>query len=392
MLERTIWDLKNGTAEVVFADGRSRVFRSPKLVPSEDTAIRKAAVDYRRWRMTLELPLGPVDIELGWPGKRDQPPRTRPVVYLDQNHWSTLAAATWRPSARVAEREKVAASRIVELARDRAILLPFSSGHAVETGPLYGERRLQHASMVLELSGGWQMRNPIAIRARELQQDLAGEDPRAPGVFTLEPNVLFASQGPRPPSGGPIEETLKRLSWLTAVYETFLDEEEPDMNDARAKADRWAAVHKTVASSMAGLRSQEERRHMAREFLLTDLRIEIATAATVRGVSPARTATWHAERLNVGLGSLPYVGRWEKVLFHRLSNTGERWVASDLLDLNFLSAAAAYADVVVGERQTSEYLSRAQRAAMPGAIVCSKLHDALPSIETLVATRAQAAA
>jgi hypothetical protein len=391
MLERTIWDLRNGTAEIVLADGASRVFRSPKLIQSEDTAIRKAAVDYRKWTMTLELPLGPVDIELGWPGKRDLPPATRPVVYLDQNHWSTLAAVTWRPSARVGEGEKAAAARIVELARNRAILLPFSSAHAVETGPLHGQRRLQHASMVLELSRGWQMRNPVDIRARELQQDLAGEDPKAPGVFTLEPNVVFAGQGSRLPSANPIEETLKRLSWMTAVYETFLDEDEPDMTDARAKAERWAALHETVSSSMVGLGSQKKRRQIAREFLLTDLQVEIATGASARGVSPARTAAWRAERLESGLASLPYVGRWEEVLFHRLSNTGERWVRSDLFDLNFLSAAAAYADVVVGERKTIEYLSRAQRAAAPGATVCSKLHEALGRIETLVTTRAQAA-
>src|SRR3954454_24703242 len=159
MLERTIWDPKNGTAEIGLADGRSRVFRSPKLVPREDTAIQKATVDYRRWTMTLELPLGAVEIELGWTGKRDQPPPTQPVVYLDQNHWSALSALTWRPSVPVEEGERAAATRIVELARERAILLPFSSAHAVETGPLYGQQRLQHASMVLELSRGWQMRN-----------------------------------------------------------------------------------------------------------------------------------------------------------------------------------------------------------------------------------------
>ncbi len=393
MLERIDWDFKNGAVGLTLADGRSEVLTSPKLVPPVKTAIRRAAIDYGRSTMTLELPLGPVEVALGWAGDRDLPPPERPIVYLDQCQWSTLEAATWRPSARVDARERAAADRIIELARNHTILLPFSSAHALETGPLHSERRQHHASMVLELSGGWQMRNPVGIRARELQRSLAGEDPRARGVFTLEPNILFAAQKSAPaPSGSPLEEALERVTWMLAVYETFLDDEGPDMTEARAQANRWVAWHEAVSSAMAVLASQKERRQMAREFLLTDLQAEIATAATRVGIHPERTALWHAERMRDGLASLPYVGRWEAVLFHRLSNTEERWVPNDLLDLNFLAATAAYADVMVGERRMSAYLRRVEPAATKGAVICSKLHDALPHIESLVASRASAEA
>lgn len=65
----------------------------------------------------------------------------RPAVYLDQNHWSTLAWARV-DSRRVADKDELAAAlRIIELASDAGIVLPLSSAHLTETGPLYGDRR-----------------------------------------------------------------------------------------------------------------------------------------------------------------------------------------------------------------------------------------------------------
>lgn len=384
MLERTIWDVKEGAVEIVLASGKSEVFHSPQLKPPGDTSIRQVVIDYRRWAMSLDLPLGPVEVELGWPGSRDQTTGSRPIVYLDQNHWSMLRSVTWDSTDRLDPREVAAAKRVIELARARAIVLPLSSAHAVETDPLYGERRLHHASTLLGLSGGWQMRNPIQIRGREMQQALVGGEPDAAGVFTLEPNVLFAGQGERQPKAEMLDEMVQRLSWVTALYEGILDPEQPDMTEARRKAERWARVHGRVASRMSGVTSQKKRRQMVREFLIQDLQIEASLAGRACEVSPVRVRKWQAECLHDGFSSLPYLGRWEEVLFHRLSNSGDRWTGNDLFDLNFLGAAAAYADVVIAERKMGDYLRRGVGIGSSGALVCAKLSEAVRHVESLI--------
>jgi hypothetical protein len=57
---------------------------------------------------------------------------------------------------------------------------------------------------------------------------------------------------------------------------------------------------------------------------------------------------------------MPYGGRLYEVLYHRLRNADDTWERNDLIDMNFLCCAAGYADIVVGEKQTTEYLRRAE--------------------------------
>ena len=80
---------------------------------------------------------------------------------------------------------------------------------------------------------------------------------------------------------------------------------------------------------------------------------------------------------------MPYVGRLHEVLYHRLRNADDRWERKDLIDMNFLCCAAGYADIVVGEKQTSEYLRRATSRCVPGAVVCRRLPEAVEALRRL---------
>lgn len=55
---------------------------------------------------------------------------------------------------------------------------------------------------------------------------------------------------------------------------------------------------------------------------------------------------------------MPCVARLGEVLYLRLRNADEKWEAKDLNDMNFLCAAADYADATVGKKKTIEYLRR----------------------------------
>ncbi len=61
----------------------------------------------------------------------------RPLVYLDQNHWSTIAAVREGPAGVTTEQAR-AAQVLADLVHDRRILLPVSGAHLVETTPVAG--------------------------------------------------------------------------------------------------------------------------------------------------------------------------------------------------------------------------------------------------------------
>jgi hypothetical protein len=117
-----------------------------------------------------------VRLELGSTGSGDRPPSDRPIVYLDQLHWVTLAQHLWAPE-KVAERNREAAAELIALARSRRILLPFSSAHMAEAATTWGRRRHDFVLTVFSLSAGWQMTSPFRVRAEELRRSLSGLEP-----------------------------------------------------------------------------------------------------------------------------------------------------------------------------------------------------------------------
>lgn len=114
----------------------------------------------------------------------------RLIVYLDQNQWSLLSRASDASSV-MPEDDRQAALRLAELARGGALVLPASSAHYHETTKWRDDAaRLRLELTVLQLSRGWQLRDPLQVRRDELrasyeQMFLDGPPPRALSVVTL---------------------------------------------------------------------------------------------------------------------------------------------------------------------------------------------------------------
>ncbi len=68
---------------------------------------------------------------------------------------------------------------------------------------------------------------------------------------------------------------------------------------------------------------------------------------------------------------MPFLAQMNQLLFARLRNAEQRWEANDLIDIMFLSCAAGYADVLVGERATIGYLRQA-RAPRASAVLAAR--------------------
>ena len=330
--------------------------------------------------ITIDLDNGAAAVET----RHDLRECPRPVVYLDQNHWIALAKSLVRPETLDAAALE-ACLAIVELARRRRIVLPLSSAHLIETGRRRGRSRYDVAATMLQLSRGWQMLSPLKVRRAELVAVLASyvgrasEPPESTDVFVLEPGALFAvplgdANVARPPD-------VRAVHWAESLSHVLLDDEPVDEVRGPALAASWATTHHDLAQYQRSVdMPKEHKRINARARLLADLAREVAEAAAFAQLEQESLSQWVMAPAEQSLLTAPYVGRLHEVTHDRLSNADDRWEPNDLNDVHFLACAAAYADVVVAERKTSEYLRRAARRTPAGAFVCRKLGDAVAEL------------
>lgn len=379
-------DFEQRLLTVELSSGHSKTFPMPEAMPTA-MPFRRSKLDFTASTLHLTVPDGEeLTVELGRPGAHDEPSAGRPVVYLDQLHWVSLARQRHAPEKLTAKGAR-AARELIALAESQRIVLPLSAGHLTEMAALHGRWREHLGLTLMALSRGWQMRNPVAVRQVEFMLTMRGERPRPPGVFTLQPEVLFAASKPSEPASDlppPFDDLLPRLTWVSAVYAAVLGGEPVDMREGHEAAERWAAGFPGLAQYMREHKtSAEHARINTRARLLEDFGDETAIAAKRAGLTPDQYAEWLNHQLPARLDEMPYVGRLHEVLYHRLRNADDRWERNDLIDMNFLCCAGGYADIVVGEKQTSEYLRRAASVSASGAVVCRTLTEALEALGRL---------
>jgi hypothetical protein len=356
-----------------------------------DPGLRRVSLDLDEHELALTFPTGDeVTLETG-PFDSSVPARdARPVVYLDQCHWVTLAQQQWAPE-KVAGRDREAAQLLIELARNRKVILPLSGGHLTETTGLLGRHRRHLATTMMELSRGWQMLNPVVVRGGELRAVLTGREPAVADVFRLEPYSMFID-GPEMPTGAddmpaPWPEVNRRVVCALSTYTTLMEPERLESAEGEDMARRWAANHHELALDMRRKgTAKKDIPDVAWAMLLSDLQHEIAQAAMDSRVSVEDAASWVEFQARNDLTGMPYLARQYELIRQRLSNADDKWEANDLTDINFLACAAGYADIVVGEKKMSEYLRRAEPRAPSGASVYRTLPDAMAGLEAFSLT------
>lgn len=287
-------DYERDELRVVTDDGRVGIQAGAMSGPEGPIDFR--TVIFRPAEMTLEMvvPWGNrLEIEVFAHDDQSLRKSGRPVVYLDQNKWVQIALATYRPEGVRPLSELAPTLRIIDLARSRRVLLPISSGH-VETGPLWGRQRAHVASLMVGLSRGWVMRDPLRVAASEITR-LFGNEPAsgvedAGAVFTLDAGALFAEPVPkyvpRDPALPP--ETVKlidSLSSVQAVLAVLLENERTQDPVGVERARQWAAVHHAFAEQLARRRlSGQDRRRQTLNAFISDLGHGLTDIARAHGL------------------------------------------------------------------------------------------------------------
>lgn len=331
--------------------------------------------------------------------RRDGPdgPRGRLVVYLDQNQWSLLARCT-RVPADVKKEDLAAAEQIADWSRQRRIVLSASAGHYFETMKWREPaRRYSLGLTVLQLSCGWQMRDPLLVRRDEIHDAFRcafadGTGTRSSPVFMLRPNVLHG-----PPRGGPphqppadfppdIAYAREALTSAIVLIDVMLDAEHVESGPSAG----WPAVNQQFSDWLDGeKRDAQQKRRSIDALLMSDLQREIAEEAHTARATSEQMSQWIGKSFAAGISALPATGLFRELLHEKHLNKGSRWVPNDLTDMIYLSCAAGYADIVVCERFTAAALSRGQRRLGRTPNAFRTLREAVPAVEAALAASAR---
>ncbi len=312
----------------------------------------------------------------------------RLVVYLDQNMWRPVSEALQGGAAMSGE-DLAAAEQLAEWVRNRRIVMPASAGHYYETTKWsVSDKRYSLGLTILQLSRGWQMRDPLQVREDEILEMFrcwkseAGSA-RASSVFTLAPNALHApSRGVTPympPSDFSADDAFRLVSLTSAssYIDAMLDAEHLEVGldtgwaEANQRFSDWLDVQDWDA---------QQKRRSIDVLLLDDFKRELAEGARAAGVSPQALQQWAEKQPLKGFGALPASGLYREMLHNRHLNKGTHWRRNDLTDMIYLSCAAGYADFVVCERHMREPLERGiRRLALPTKVF-RRLSDAVSAV------------
>jgi hypothetical protein len=301
----------------------------------------------------------------------------RLVVYLDQNHWSAVAKAS--DDLGVGDKDREAARQFAEWVQQRQIILPASSGHYYETTKKFDTGTRYHLGLtILQLSRGWQMRDPLQVRRNELynafrRRFAEGTAVRHSPVFTLNPSVVHGpwrgekSYMSPPDFSSDAVFQHEALTSATALIDVMLDTERCEPGPDAG----WTQANQQFSDWLdSEPRNPQQKRKSIDGLLLTDLSKQIAEEAHSAGMTIEQVRHWIPKQATDDIRQLPATGIFREMLHDRHLNKGTVWKLNDLTDMVYLSCAVGYADFVVCEHHMASVLTQGLRC-LGGHCTCS---------------------
>ncbi|WP_460580093.1 hypothetical protein [Humibacter ginsengisoli] len=351
-------------------DGQERSMPIPDDDPILNEGLKWSCFDWEKWWVISCTDRDDLVIFEGYRPDNPAPFNGRPSVYLDQNHWSTLAQAQFSPERVIRPGELEAARRLIALAEDGGVVLPLSSATLVETTRLGNDRRYEVGVAVARLAAGWQMRHPLEVRLVEFAGLFSRRFKIAPPaisalpVVSLEPYSALQME-PRSYALSPDSGLLLQMLTGASVTLATLIDADPIPS---AVPDDWVKLNQSFAQELA-LKPRRERRALAWAAAWLDNSESINQALSVLELPREVLASIATRAIPEVLGTLPMVNRFSELMIRRHLNPNRRWRPNDLTDMMYLACADAYCDYVVAERSTGSQLQEIDRAAgQPGRV------------------------
>jgi hypothetical protein len=359
---------RDGTMSVTFTDGRRATAPLGRDAFEPTSAIASFIYHPQSSRLHLRTTRGD-DIYVELPQPTELAPLAgKRTIYLDQNHWSTLTNTLYEPDRVANGEEREAATQLIQLATDRKIVLPMSSAHLSETcKQVDAEERYRRALTIVQLSAGWQLRDPLDLRRFEIRQALTVRYRHfcllPPAAVTLEPNAVHSgrvSDLPAIDEDLPLEAqwAVHAIRCIGGILDALLDAEHIPMSIAPG----WASEFQEFATFLQDNPSGKElKRLRTHAKFIADLGRELPEEAHRAGVTSEEMSDWILNHSEEDLRRMPALGLFREVLHEKLSNGRLRWANNDLIDMMYLTSAAGYCDHVVGERTHASHIANGLR-------------------------------
>lgn len=289
----------------------------------------------------------------------------RPTIYLDQNKWSELARAVLVPERVRTSDEMYAAREVVRFASDDGAILPLSSAHLLETSRLSGDRRYEVGVTIASFSAGWQMRHPWKVFEQEAIEALARRLPAklidtGRPVVTTEPNAWMQDAGAMGLGPRPEANTALFISMLSAAGVMVQQLIDPEA-EQRESLTAWVSIHERITSQFETLKlPKDQRRALARRRFWNE-NIGTYRQALLKVFGPIDFPMFSDKELKKLLHEGRMTGLLSELFATRFVDQSTKWESNDLVDMLFLSCAAAYCDYVVAETKTATQLQQIQR-------------------------------
>ena len=329
------------------------------------------------------------DIEYGSP-RLLRPPAEIAIVYLDLNQWIGLTkAAVGHPDG---ERYETALTAL-RAAGDR-VVVPLAAPHYMEMAGIRDPRQRFDIAAVMEELSGFRclMTGPdvTALEIEEALERLAGTRQRFQAMPLIGDGALqaFGKRGGlrvRSPDGDVTEKA--RLQWPGGPdeFDAWRRNAEFEFNravlrgptDAEAPSLRAAGWDPTVAKRTACDRAQQQREHarvlddnprwrrgrlrdvVAARYLSLEIRETLNRALLARHLELSSVFS-SPEEIRRFTDSMPSADTWITLQTAAHRNPATRWTPNDIFDIDALSFAVPYCDIVATERHARHVLRAAK--------------------------------
>lgn len=343
------------------------------------------------------------DTPLLWPQALVQPTRPPRLVYLDLNHWISLAQANTGHPQGASFRETLEACKAAKASG--VALFPLSAAHYIEMYKIKDPRQRQDLAAVMEeLSGFAALVSLLVVRVAEVRATLdtvAGSEASPERV-----NLLGFGIGPALGMRGGLRmhdaegrDTTDQLSadQRAALTDAGFQLERASLAgppDEEVAALVEKGYDPLAAIKVAQDRAQQEedlrlrldydsrwRRGRLRDVVAArELRFELFDI--VEAALRPRGLTWDdaigdRQSFRRFMGGMPSSDVAITLKTERHRNATLRWTANDINDIDALSLAVPYCDVVVTEKFAHHVLTASRVAERTNTVVLRRLPDLL---------------
>jgi hypothetical protein len=352
----------------------------------------------------------PTDLPYLWPSRLLRPHHGSLLIYLDLNHWISLAkAATGHADG---GRFREALDLLREMCADERVFCPLSSTHYMEmSGIRDARRRFDVAAVMEELSGFGCLLPRDAVMELEFEAALDEWGRENPEPYEQVPllgrGVLraFGRRGGlrmRNRQGDDVtEETRRRWPGGPEAFDAWSADAERQLDrsvlrgpsaqeEPQLRALGWDP---TAARRVAEQRAEQERAQAARfdaepeyrrgrlrdaisaRYLALEGEPQFLRAMRARGIERPSVFLPELHVARTFTDSLPSADAYITVMTARHRDANRRWTANDIFDIDALSVAVPYCDVVVTDKAAAHSANATGLARRLGATVLASLDD-----------------